>query len=389
MDLWVICRGVAAPATVLVRLLVAASLALAGCGGKVGELVSKIPGSQPPAGFHSDSFQEALGGDGTDDEADDDANGGPTSGDPVDSMDPPVARYRVLGIPVNHLEMTDIYAYAGSPSYPGFGFNEYFRAETNCRGDKCTVNSRVSDGTRAAVDSMALGLTLGGSANYFNENYGIGRISSDENTYSINDIWDTGSNFDNYAWEHIAGVIGQYSSILAFAKIYPWKSYGDLSSWPHNYPPAYVGDGVVEDAHAAAFGSRYEHRPSVSATWSGDMRGVHMRYGNLLQGDARLVYSAAANTVDVEISNVRQFLPPNGRVEYYRGYSGSTGFVWRNLPVNSDGSFYMRGHSNDRQSESPHPTLGFVDGDFYGPNADETAGVFERDFVAGAWLAER
>ena len=53
--------------------------------------------------------------------------------------------------------------------------------------------------------------------------------------------------------------------------------------------------------------------------------------------------------------------------------------------MNNDGSFYSPGNSNDLAADQPHPTLGFIDGDFYGQNTEESAGVFERDFVLGAW----
>ena len=361
--------------------LAAACLALAGCGGK---LLRALPGFKCPDGWTSPSFQEAVC---------------PTPAAPAAPPDDPpdtdsVVPYQVLGYNVDHLEMTDIFAYGGSSDHPLLRGFAIFRQELDCNGNQCVKDFDVVDGTRRADDRTTIGKSyVSGDDDSFFAALGLTPYRSSSGpqregvrTYLVNDIWYTKSNFDDYANEQIAGVMGQHSSIYAYAELYPWTGYSDLSSWPGEYRPYYFDDGFVNIAHAAAFGERHERQPSASATWYGDMRGVDTRFGGLLQGNATLVYSPAANTINVEISDVRQV---SGRSETYRVYSGSTGFVWRNLPVNSDGSFYMRGHSNDRPSESPHPTLGFVDGDFYGPNAAETAGVFERDSVAGAWLAER
>ena len=344
-------------------------IALAGCGGKMAEIRDALSfgGGNPPPGLD-------IGTDGDDDGVSD---------DPPDTGSQ--ATYRVHGFDVDHLEMTDSFIYVGrshNPLYRRAGFTVSQRKEYNCNGNQCVANYDVLDGTRRVSSER---FTIGESYDDF-DGFVISRESAPIGPYSRYDYWPTGSNWENYGQEQVAGVVGQYSSIYAFAVLYMAINFNDLSSWPYGDPPDYRDDGVIDNAHAAAFGDRHERRPSASATWSGDMRGVDMRFGGLLQGNARLVYSAGANTIDLEISRVR---PLSGRSEAYRLYSGSTEFVWRNLPVNSDGSFYMRGHSNDRQSESPHPTLGFVDGDFYGPNAAETAGVFERGSIMGAWLAER
>ena len=111
-----------------------------------------------------------------------------------------------------------------------------------------------------------------------------------------------------------------------------------------------------------------------------------MDNGSQLAGESALTYSFSANTVDVRISNIRA-------VGDVAPYSGSTSLTWSGLDVNSDGSFYISGYNNDRSgptySTALHPTLGYIDGDFYGPNAEEAAGIFTRDNVNGAWLAKK
>ena len=111
-----------------------------------------------------------------------------------------------------------------------------------------------------------------------------------------------------------------------------------------------------------------------------------MDNGSPLAGESVLTYSFSANTVDVQISNIRA-------VGDVASYSGSTSFTWSGLNVNSDGSFHIAGYNNDRSgltySTALHPTLGYIDGDFYGPNAEEVVGIFTRGDVNGAWLSKK
>ena len=141
--------------------------------------------------------------------------------------------------------------------------------------------------------------------------------------------------------------------------------------------------------YSAAFGERHDGRPagsSGSATWRGQMVGIAMDSGSLLAGESALTYSFDANTVDVEISNIR-----SNDDDF--AYTGSSSLTWNDLSVNSDGSFYIPGYNNDRSidafNSALHPTLGYIDGDFYGPNAEEASGIFTRNNVNGAWAARK
>ena len=64
-------------------------------------------------------------------------------------------------------------------------------------------------------------------------------------------------------------------------------------------------------------------------------------------------------------------------------------FAWEDLPVAANGTFGLSAASNNRAGTDLHPTLGQVEGAFYGPEAGEAAGVFERGGVAGAFGARR
>ena len=57
-------------------------------------------------------------------------------------------------------------------------------------------------------------------------------------------------------------------------------------------------------------------------------------------------------------------------------YGGNRTITWSNVKQNGDGSFFISG--NHQEDTEPDPVLGVLDGDFYGPNAEEVAGYFER-----------
>ena len=134
--------------------------------------------------------------------------------------------------------------------------------------------------------------------------------------------------------------------------------------------------------YSIAFGELYERGkpPEGSAAWHGVMIGRTIRDVSQqveVAGKSMLEYDFSDHSIDLTLSDIAAI----------RGgsYDGDTKFEWKGLPYNDDGSFYMVGHGNHNKENDPHPTLGYVDGDFYGPNAEEFAGVFERDRVIGAF----
>lgn len=130
-----------------------------------------------------------------------------------------------------------------------------------------------------------------------------------------------------------------------------WGVYGDHSAF-------YVVEGAVENP----FGGRL-----LLSYWV-------IANGSEVSGASNLAYDFSIEILDLSFSRV------NGG-----GYSGPSSFAWRDLPLNSDASFYMPGHGNDNVNADPHPTLGYVDGDLYGRNHEEFAGVFERYGMVGAF----
>ena len=186
----------------------------------------------------------------------------------------------------------------------------------------------------------------------------------------------------------------QWSTITPFGGFYSYDLSGSPDAnfayfgWAAEYSgyyTAYLFDGAqtIERLYAAAFGELHNGRPPANATWRGGMRG----YDNfrMFDGEIALTYHFESSTVDVEISNIDSIDYDGGNIS------------WQGLNVNSDASFYMENHGNHESGMELHPTLGYIDGDFYGPNAEESAGVFQRQIgthynglpkmLVGGWLA--
>ena len=187
---------------------------------------------------------------------------------------------------------------------------------------------------------------------------------------------------------------------------------GDYSAgytyFGYNYPNARRGDPFHFMSYSAAFGELHSGRPpGGSATWRGAMfgqgttttgaRANNRRRSGRVTGDVEVTYRFGSNTVDVEISDIHLANDDGTSLPNLR---------WPDLRVNNDASFYIPGYGNDEAGTGLHPTYGYIDGDFYGPNAEEAAGVFdyiypanaaaeingwsvEEPGVTGAWLAIR
>lgn len=127
-------------------------------------------------------------------------------------------------------------------------------------------------------------------------------------------------------------------------------------------------DGSYGGGWSAALGSS-ESRPLGSATWTGSMAGFETRNGIELEGTSTVTYSVADNTVEVRVSGISG-----------SGYRGEPEYYWQDVPVGDDGSFLDRGQAGM-----------YMNGNFYGPNAEETVGVFEfeLDFISGGWFADK
>jgi hypothetical protein len=154
------------------------------------------------------------------------------------------------------------------------------------------------------------------------------------------------------------------------------KAYG---AWLEHGAFAVVEEtGVVEGIelsgiYGLAAGRSSNSRPSVDATYRGLMVGSPVggaHRGNILQGDAELVYTSADNEVDAHFTDIR---------DLDRGSPHATSRIdFENLAVEEDGLF-----------ADGQPGNGFIEGGFAGPGHAEALGIFESDNIVGAFGAAR
>lgn len=131
------------------------------------------------------------------------------------------------------------------------------------------------------------------------------------------------------------------------------------------------GGVAVDIRNGFAGGILTGARPAGSATWRGLMVGRPATGGNRherLLGDAVLSYDMDAGALDAAFTGI---------VNIDRNAAHATAEVrFAGVPVGADGTFGA-GEAGDR-----------IQGGFYGPGHAETAGVFERSNIVGAFGAK-
>ena len=146
---------------------------------------------------------------------------------------------------------------------------------------------------------------------------------------------------------------------------------------------------LFDSVFAGAFGNLYSGRPpedqDLGATWHGLMVGRTNTDHVEVDGRSKVEYDFTNHRVGVKFTEIAASAGGS--------YSGPPMISWKDVPQNSDGSFYIPGYGNDKDSTNPHPTLGYIDGDFYGNTSDcmgcEVAGVFEYGDLLGAFGGRR
>ncbi len=122
--------------------------------------------------------------------------------------------------------------------------------------------------------------------------------------------------------------------------------------------------------YAIAGGARNNDAPTVDATWRGVMVGTPTtgaHRGDLLQGDATLRYDQAS--LSATFTNIKD-------LDHLIAHSVET-VRFDNIPFYENGT-YWTGEEHD-----------FISGAFYGPDQVETAGIFEKSGIVGAFGAKR
>ena len=164
---------------------------------------------------------------------------------------------------------------------------------------------------------------------------------------------------------------GQYSAYYTDAHLACRKDayVSSSSGW------RWTGDYCEGFSFARAFGDRLDARPSISGTWRGAMTGDELISGAALVGDVALTYSRASNSVDIAITNISQRRVFSNADSHGNGfqYQGPSSFRWNSVNVNSSGRFI---EDSDR-------SYNYIGGYFYGPEGQEAAGAFARQFPNG------
>ena len=200
--------------------------------------------------------------------------------------------------------------------------------------------------------------------------------------------------------------------LLAYNSTGWWGEYSAFGLLGIYHPD----DEIPSSVHHFAFGDLYNRdrggKPTAAqggATWLGPWAGgwdfsIEDASNNTLNrsamnGTAKLVYDFALDELDLtltidhaepinsaSIQEALDTLPDElleqAGVDTQSGstipYGGPPEIKWENVKQNDDGSFFISG--NHREGTAPDSELGILDGDFYGPNAEEFAGYFERSF---------
>ena len=174
-------------------------------------------------------------------------------------------------------------------------------------------------------------------------------------------------------------VYGGFGEWMIFASAGPpdWARDVTLSGGRGNFPIEGLAYGRLYDDDPAD-----NNRPKESlggASWRGAMVGREHGYlgADQVHGRSTVTYDFSDQTVDVELSEIvyTDTLQPAQEANVH----------WSDLPVLRDSSFFISGHGNHDSKQNPHRSRGYIDGDFYGTQGQEVAGVFETGRMVGAF----
>ena len=297
------------------------------------------------------------------------------------SASPPVQPSPVMlvgphAVTATHLEMTDNV----------FAVREPGRVDTRDQESEGTPLY-----TRTRRDEV---VCAGGTSCVFPSGQDGGRNAHDGVWHPRNKARDASIAFHRNILEQGSIRTGQVGGLPAFRVDVSGQTeaevYGGWGDWSAFYAVWELDSlNALDLTWSTAFGDLTGARPTTmqgSATWLGGMVG-RTRVGRVeVEGRSRLVYDFAGHSLDLTLEGIA---PSDRATARGQGYSGPVRFAWENLPVSADGTFGLPTGGNGRAGTDRHPTLGQVDGAFYGPAAGEAAGVFERGGVAGAFGARR
>ena len=158
-------------------------------------------------------------------------------------------------------------------------------------------------------------------------------------------------------------------------------TYEVLGEWEHLHVAGVFHDDTTLFAATAGV-SHANSLPTGSATWTGNMVGIFRPPETpLAEIDHVLVRGGAEITlVDFQTPAIDVVLTPDSL----------PAMTWRAIRVTEDGDFHQDlVVTADAPWPGPPNRASYIRGEFYGPNAEEVGGVFERAGIIGAFGAER
>ena len=163
--------------------------------------------------------------------------------------------------------------------------------------------------------------------------------------------------------------------LLAFADPRGDFTYRILGEWEHLHVAGVIHTETVLFAATAGV-SHPDSLPAGSAKWTGSMVGVYRppetpmdRPGEVVRGGAEIMLP------DLQNPSIDVVLTPLGHPE----------IAWNGVQV-EDGAFSEHWPTTtDAPWPGPPNRAAYLRGEFYGPNAEEVGGVFERAGILGAF----
>ena len=155
-------------------------------------------------------------------------------------------------------------------------------------------------------------------------------------------------------------------------------AYQVLGEWEHLYVAGVFHDDTTLFAATAGV-SHPNSLPAGGATWIGNMVGVHRPPETPIDGAGRPVRGGA----EITLRNLQ-----DPAVDVTLTPQGLPAMAWIGVPI--EGSSFNEEWVTT--TDAPHPgppnRASYIRGEFYGPNAEEVGGVFERAGITGAFGAK-
>ena len=232
------------------------------------------------------------------------------------------------------------------------------------RTDDTAVFREYTDGQGEGYLITVLGVRYGGDGTFY-EHFSNGRVSSDFSLLrTTNGIPVYVATSRDGETRRVLLAPGTYSAAAV-------NGYYD--------PPSRRGDS--EDIYSVNYGFRDAMRPRFNATYSGAMIGTDLFTRAALEGQARITYSSSERNVDVLLHGIRQH---RDSAVTAGNYGGPSTFRFNGLDAAAGG--YLGANNSATTGWAAHGWL-------FGPNAQESAGVFHSEsdnhHVVGGWLAKR